>query len=872
MADHQAPLHFGPFSLHPVQGLMRNEQEIRVTPRSLDLLVCLAARAGEIVTKDELFRSVWQGRVVTDAALTTCIRELRHALGDDARRPRYIETVHRRGYRLLVVPESRSSVENGAGEVSPVLAAHTPLLEQLLGMTARVEEGGTVAAMLCGPAGSGKTPLAQAFLGALAEAPQPWQACTTWCNDHARPGDAFRPLLDLLTRLTKLPGRAATVLSSEASTWFAELPVDIARRERRILRLRASGATRQRRDRELFDALTTLSTINPLVLVVEDVQYCDAATADLLAKLAVECRGNVLLIMTCRPDELSPGSALHDFRSSPECTLLELEPAGAAEPATTDHRRTLNAQSRHLLESASIAGKRFTTAEAAAGADVSVEEADALLVQLSDAGHGIRCGSKISWPDGTVTRAFEFRDPMLRKAILDVVPQPRRAAAHRRIGRRLEKAHRDRAEDIAAQLAVHCELSGDYDQALKHHYEAGVVARRRSAPEVALDHFRRALALVPSLPASQRKDLWEADLWVAVGRELIAAHGLASDEARAAYQRASELQRGVGEDGPALQRVRWGLWVHLLNSGPRDAAQQAAGRLLDLARANGDTDELLQAHHAHWSTALMLGDMNAVLSHARQGIALCAAETDEPVKMTTGCTFHDVHLNDHSAAVCAGTFCAWADAFGGRKEAAVQNLNAAISHARDVDQPFTLACSLTVAAGAMTAANDPGLTCRFAKEARSIASFQGFGLIVAWASAYEGWALAHLGEMDTGLGQLLEALETSRAFGVTLFRPFQLALAADLQLDNGQLEGATRLIDEAFVISERAGERLALPELYRIRGELRTRTAAGPETLKRAVGDLTRARDIATEQGATLLAAKATASLQQLQNRQADRQ
>ena len=60
----------------------------------------LIERAGEPVSKDELFGRIWRGTVVTDDALVTCIQELRKALGDDAKHPKFIETRHRRGYRF----------------------------------------------------------------------------------------------------------------------------------------------------------------------------------------------------------------------------------------------------------------------------------------------------------------------------------------------------------------------------------------------------------------------------------------------------------------------------------------------------------------------------------------------------------------------------------------------------------------------------------------------------------------------------------------------------------------------------------------------------------------------------------------------------
>jgi TolB-like protein len=67
----------------------------------MDVLVVLAEHAGEVVTRDELFNAVWQGQVVSDERLTHAIAELRRALEDDRDTPKYIETVPKRGYRLI---------------------------------------------------------------------------------------------------------------------------------------------------------------------------------------------------------------------------------------------------------------------------------------------------------------------------------------------------------------------------------------------------------------------------------------------------------------------------------------------------------------------------------------------------------------------------------------------------------------------------------------------------------------------------------------------------------------------------------------------------------------------------------------------------
>jgi TolB-like protein/Flp pilus assembly protein TadD len=94
-------LTFGRYQLEPLRGLKSGGRNVHLTPKALALLSFIAERPGEVITKDELFGAVWPEVAVGDAALVTCIQELRRALRDNARRPRYIETLHRRGYRFV---------------------------------------------------------------------------------------------------------------------------------------------------------------------------------------------------------------------------------------------------------------------------------------------------------------------------------------------------------------------------------------------------------------------------------------------------------------------------------------------------------------------------------------------------------------------------------------------------------------------------------------------------------------------------------------------------------------------------------------------------------------------------------------------------
>ncbi|HJY80590.1 MAG TPA: winged helix-turn-helix domain-containing protein [Candidatus Binatia bacterium] len=80
---------------------MRQRRHDELRPKAFAVLRYLAEHPGQLVTKAELVRVVWPDTVIGDEALTACIREIRQVLGDQARGPQYIETVHRRGYRFI---------------------------------------------------------------------------------------------------------------------------------------------------------------------------------------------------------------------------------------------------------------------------------------------------------------------------------------------------------------------------------------------------------------------------------------------------------------------------------------------------------------------------------------------------------------------------------------------------------------------------------------------------------------------------------------------------------------------------------------------------------------------------------------------------
>jgi TolB-like protein/DNA-binding winged helix-turn-helix (wHTH) protein/Tfp pilus assembly protein PilF len=113
----------GPWRIDAGTGeLRRGNESQRVEPKVAEVLVFLAQRPGQMVSRDELLTAVWPGVVVGDDALTQAVIKLRKALGDDARRPAYIETLAKRGYRLIA-PVARVTEAGVAPPATPPAAA-----------------------------------------------------------------------------------------------------------------------------------------------------------------------------------------------------------------------------------------------------------------------------------------------------------------------------------------------------------------------------------------------------------------------------------------------------------------------------------------------------------------------------------------------------------------------------------------------------------------------------------------------------------------------------------------------------------------------------------------------------------------------------
>src|SRR5262247_1392211 len=120
---------FADFRLDPDNAcLWRGTQPIALTPKAFEVLRYLVTHPDRLVTKDTLLDAVWPETVVSDAVVRIAIGEVRRALGDMAQAPRFIATVHRRGYRFVaLVMEHTEGVPVPASPVPPAVP-QTPLV------------------------------------------------------------------------------------------------------------------------------------------------------------------------------------------------------------------------------------------------------------------------------------------------------------------------------------------------------------------------------------------------------------------------------------------------------------------------------------------------------------------------------------------------------------------------------------------------------------------------------------------------------------------------------------------------------------------------------------------------------------------------
>jgi DNA-binding winged helix-turn-helix (wHTH) protein len=580
---------FPPFRLDLVnQCLWRDgagavEQRILLTPKAFAMLRHLVEHAGRLVTQEEFLQALWPETYVQPEVLKSHIRDIRSALGDDPKIPRFIETLPRRGYRFIApVTDDARKANQEVGSRANRLVGRKPGLDQLRESFQRALHGERQLVFVTGEPGIGKTSLIDAFQSEVA-ADNRLRIARGQCVEGYGGQEPYYPMLEALGPLCRGggPDSVEQVLASQAPTWLVQFPALMKREQREKLQRELLGAGRERMLREMADALETITAESPLLVVFEDMQWADSSTIDLLSVVARRRRpAKLMLLATYRPVDVllaeHPLKRLkQDLLIRGLCHEIALEPLGQADiaeflaaespehgfpsglaallfrhsegnplfmVAALQHMRErkliteeggrwqmsdpleaidvqapdslrqmietqidrVNEGELRALEAASIVGVTFSTAIAAAAANMDAEEFEKVFERLLRRNQIVRLGDSPRFVDGNFSENYQFIHALYREVLYRRQSPRRRTRVHLLVGERLEAFHAQRLSEAAAELAHHFEQGGDWLRAIRYLMLAANNACRRFEPNKGARILEHALELAGRIQEANR--------------------------------------------------------------------------------------------------------------------------------------------------------------------------------------------------------------------------------------------------------------------------------------------------------------------------------------------------------------------------------
>ena len=334
------------------ERLFRDRTEVELRRKPFVILRYLTAHPQRLVTQHELVEAVWgKNVVISESLLRTHVSDVRRALGEGI-----LETVVGRGYRFLLpvemeVPEHTEPVVRHVAphRIPPDLVGRSSEVDTLRQLFEGALDGKRQVVFVTGDPGIGKTTVVDAFLAEVA-APRGALIASGSCIEHLGTAEAYLPVFKALGTLCRGADSRHVVelLARHAPTWLAQMPGLVADEDLQTLALRIQGANQARMLRELADALDFIAAEHPLVLVLEDMHWADASTTDLLATLGGRREpARVLVVVTCRPAELTKGDGLAkviaELRARKLATALNLESWSSSPPHPTTSRGVFSA-------------------------------------------------------------------------------------------------------------------------------------------------------------------------------------------------------------------------------------------------------------------------------------------------------------------------------------------------------------------------------------------------------------------------------------------------------------------------------------------------------------------------------------------------
>ena len=464
--------------------------------------------------------------------------------------------------------------------------------------------------------------------------------------------------------------------------------------------------------------------------------------------------------------------------------------------------------------------------------------------------------------DGADGGTYTFKHTLIQEAAYQSLLKSTRGQYHQQIAQVLAEQFPGIAETQPGLLAHHYTEAGLSDYAIVYWQRAGQRAVERSANVEAIRHTTRGLELLKTLPDTSKRAQHELILQTTLGPALIATRGYAAPEVEDAYTRARELCRHLGET-PQLFPVLFGLWLFYLVRAELQTARELGEQLLRLAHSVKDRAFLLEAHRALGATLYYIGELGTAQEHLDEGIALYDSQQ------------HRSHAFLHYLAdpgMTCLSYAAWALWFLGYPDEALKRIYKALSLAEELSHPFSVAVALHFAGLVHQCRWEAGAVQKKAEGEIAISTEGGFPLWMAGGTFLRGWALAEGGQREEGIAQMRQGLAAWCATGAEMLRPYFLALLADAYRKAAQKEKGLTIVTEALEAMDKSGERLMEAELYRLKGELLLMQVAEeglkPISTETAEICFRQALEVARRQNAKSLELRAAMSLSRLWQRQ----
>jgi predicted ATPase len=404
--------------------------------------------------------------------------------------------------------------------------------------------------------------------------------------------------------------------------------------------------------------------------------------------------------------------------------------------------------------------------------------------------------------------SYDFSHDRIRDASYEGLITARRGLLHRQIATALEAVYADDLDTVSGQIAAHYDHAGLTSQAITYYRRAAQVAHRLAAEEEAVSHLNRALALLLAQPETPARMQLELTLQVTLGAPLIAARGYSAPELEHGFNRAQELCWRLGEP-PQLFQVLWGLGRYYLVRPQLDTAVKVGQRLLVQARRTRDPDLLLEAYNSLGAVRLHRGELRIALKYLERGYDLYDPERHRA---------HALLYGQDPGVVCLARG-AWALWCLGYPQQALERSQLGIALAERVEHPFSLAFALSFGAMVHLLRREPEPAQGVAEAGIAVSAEHGYPLFHGICSYVQGWAMSEQGQLAEGIAQLRQGLATYRATGAEIAVPYYLAQLACFCARNGQLDEAIALDDEALTILSRTGEHWFEAHVLLLHGE-----------------------------------------------------